>query len=201
MSRSEQKLQTRKRILDAAGRAFRQGGFGGIGVDGLAKEAGVTSGAFYKHFDSKSAAFREVVTRGVSDVAEGIEHFQKQHGEDWWNEFVRFYLGERRKCALPESCGLQSLATDVARADDSARHAFTSEFLKVASAIGAGDAADAPSTLEETYAALATLVGAVTLARAVDDPAVAKKIAAAAEHLLLASSRPAPKPRGRRLER
>ena len=41
------KQEARTKILDAAGRGFRRLGFGGIGVDGLAKEAGVTSGAFY----------------------------------------------------------------------------------------------------------------------------------------------------------
>ena len=45
MSRSEKKQETRQRILDAAGRGFRKGGYDGIGVDGLAKQAGVTSGA------------------------------------------------------------------------------------------------------------------------------------------------------------
>src|SRR5262249_28433535 len=154
------------------------------------------------HFDSKSAAFREVVARGVSDVVEGVEHFQEKHGESWWNEFVRFYLGERRKCELPESCGLQSLASDVARADDSARQAFTSELLEVAGAIGSGEATDAPSTVDDAYGALATLVGAVTLARAVDDPAIAKKIVASAEEMLLGhAGKRARKPRRRRLER
>ena len=75
-TRTEQKQQTRQRILDAAGRGFRKGGFGGIGVDGLAKEAGVTSGAFYVHFDSKATAFRESVVKGMSDLKDGVRHFQ-----------------------------------------------------------------------------------------------------------------------------
>ena len=62
--REEQKKLTRQRIVDAAGRGFRRGGYGGIGVDGLAKEAGMTSGAFYVHFDSKKAAFRESMLQG-----------------------------------------------------------------------------------------------------------------------------------------
>jgi TetR/AcrR family transcriptional repressor of nem operon len=189
MSRSEQKLQTRQRILDAAGRGFRKGGYDGIGVDGLAKQAGVTSGAFYVHFASKAAAFRESVIQGVSDVVRGVEYFQTEHGKNWWGEFVRFYLA-KRKCDLSESCGLQSLTPEVARADTESRHAFTAELLKVANAIVAGPAsADAPSTLEEAQAALATLIGAVTLARAVDDPAVAKRIATAAEHALVTPSK------------
>ena len=94
MSRIEKKAQTRQRILDAAGRGFRKGGFGGVGVDGLAKEAGVTSGAFYVHFDSKAAAFRESIIQGMSDVDGAIRQFQTEHGRAWWPTFVRFYFGD-----------------------------------------------------------------------------------------------------------
>lgn len=185
MPRNEQKAQTRQRILEAAGRSFRKGGFGGIGVDGLSKEAGVTSGAFYVHFSSKSAAFREAVIQGVSDVERGVRHFQSEYRKNWWGEFVRFYLGERRTCDLSESCGLQSLASEVARADESSRSAFTAELLKVATAISAGPKSpNSPSTVAAAYAALSTLIGAVTLARAVDNPAIAEQIAAAAEQSL-----------------
>lgn len=197
MPRKEQKAQTRQRILEAAGKSFRQGGFGGIGVDGLSKAAGVTSGAFYVHFDSKSAAFRESVAQGVADVERGIQHFQAEHGKEWWPAFVHFYLGEKRKCALAESCGLQSLASEVARADASAREAFTAELMKVArAAVAIKDATCAPATVEEAYAALATLIGAVTLARAVDNPTMARAIAEAAERVLLPAK--IRKPRARR---
>ncbi len=186
MSRSEQKLQTRQRILDAAGRGFRQGGFGGIGVDGLAKEAGVTSGAFYAHFDSKAAAFRESVTLGMTDLKDGVRHFQTTYGPNWWAEFVHFYLGAKRKCTLPESCALQSLAPEVARSDATARAEFEAELLAVASLVASGPAAaNAPTNVGAAMAALATLTGAVTLARAVSDTAVAEQIAAAAERVLL----------------
>ena len=93
MTRAKQKLQTRQRILEAMGRGFRKGGFGGVGVDGLAKEAGVTSGAFYTHFNSKAAAFRESVAQGMLELKNGVRHFQTIHGSSWWQEFVRFYLG------------------------------------------------------------------------------------------------------------
>jgi len=190
VSRAEQKLQTHQRILDAAGRVFRKGGFGGAGVDGLAKEAGVTSGAFYVHFASKSAAFRESVVQGVSDVNRAVQDFQAKHGEAWWPAFVHFYLGARRKCDLSESCGLQSLTTEVARADASVRSAFETELRNVASTIAAGPkSANAPADVDEAYAALATLIGAVTLARAVSDPMLAERIASSAERIL-APSRP-----------
>lgn len=186
MSRTKQKLQTRQRILEAAGRGFRKGGFGGVGVDGLAKEAGVTSGAFYVHFDSKAAAFRESVTQGMSDLKEGVRHFQTTYGRIWWPEFVRFYLGTKRTCDLSESCALQSLPPEVARSDASSRAAFEAELLDVATIVAAGPLSNsAPPDVGAAMAAMATLVGAVTLARAVNDPAVAERIAAAAERVLL----------------
>ena len=105
-------------------------------VDGLSKDAGVTSGAFYVHF---VAAFRDAGIDGVADVA---------------------------------------------RADASAREAFTAELLKVANALIAEPGSGAPTTIEVAYVALATLIGALTLARAVNDPTVAKRIASAAEREL-----------------
>ena len=192
MSRSEQKLQTRQRILDAAGRGFRQGGFGGIGVDGLAKQAGVTSGAFYSHFDSKAAAFREAVGQGMGDLKDGVRHFQATYGPIWWAEFVRFYLGAKRKCELAESCALQSLAPEVARSDATTRAQFEVELLAVASLVASGPAAaNVPTNVGAAMAALATLAGAVTLARAVSDAAVAGQIADAAERVLLPEHSPA----------
>lgn len=186
MSRIEQKLKTRQRILDAAGRGFRKGGFGGVGVDGLAKEAGVTSGAFYVHFDSKAMVFRESVVQGMSDLKDGVRRFQSEHGQAWWPQFVRFYLGAKRLCDLPEGCALQSLAPEVARSDASSRTAFEAELLDLASLIAAGPrSAGAPTDVDAAWDALATLIGGVTLARAVNDPAVAERIAAAAERALL----------------
>lgn len=186
MSRAEQKLQTRQRIVDAAGRSFRKGGFGGIGVDGLAKEAGVTSGAFYVHFDSKNAAFREAVIHGMADLKAGVLHFQATFSNAWWEEFVRFYLGAKRRCDLAESCSLQSLSPEVARAAPEVRAAFEAGLLDVATTILSGPRAPkAPRDEQTACSALAALVGAVTLARAVDSATLADSIASATGMALL----------------
>ncbi|UTW07611.1 TetR/AcrR family transcriptional regulator [Pseudomonas benzenivorans] len=186
MSRSEQKRQTHQRILDAAGRGFRKGGFGGVGVDGLAKEAGVTSGAFYVHFGSKAAAFRAAVAQGMEGLKDGVHHFQVEYGEHWWPEFVRFYLGAKRRCDLAESCALQSLAPEVVRSDACVRAAFEVELREVAEMIAAGPAShSAPADATAALAALGMLAGAVTLARAVESPEMAEQIVAAAERALM----------------
>ena len=186
MSRSEQKVQTRQRILEAAGRVFRKSGYGGIGVDGLAKEAGVTSGAFYVHFDSKAEAFREALKHGMADLRGGVLYFQAEHGRAWWPEFVRFYLSAKRTCDLSEGCTLQSMPAEVARSDQASRAAFETALRDVAQAVVDGPASpSAPRDIASACAALATLVGAVTLARAVDSEAFADQIAAAAEQAVL----------------
>jgi AcrR family transcriptional regulator len=195
--RDEQKKITRQRIIDAAGRGFRKGGYGGIGVDGLAKEAGMTSGAFYVHFDSKKAAFRESMLQGIVELQEGVNYLQAEHGAEWWPEFVRYYLSVKRTCDLSESCALQSLPPEVARLDESLRAEFESELRKLAKSIAAGPPSPVtPADEESAYAALALLTGTVTLARAVSSESLARKIAQAALNVLLpakAKAKAAPK--------
>jgi len=189
VSRSEQKQQTRQRIVDAAGQGFRQAGYGGIGVDGLAKKAGVTSGGFYVHFGSKADAFREAVAQGLAGLKIGVLHFQSEHGATWWPEFVRFYLSCKRTCDLSDSCTLQSLSPEVARSDDASRAAFEAGLMDVAQAVVAGPRSPAlPRDLGSAYAALASLVGAVTLARAVGSSEIGDQIAEATERTLLGAS-------------
>ena len=184
-TRSEQKQLTRQRIVDAVGRGFRKNGFGGAGIDGLAKEAGVTSGAFYVHFDSKAAAFREAVRTGMSDLKQGLRACQEQNAEGWWQAFVHFYLHIKRKCDLTESCALQSLAPEVARSDAGARDVFESELRDAARIILAGPKSPgAPEDEGAALVALSTLLGAVTLARAVGDAKMAEQIANAAQRSL-----------------
>lgn len=191
MSRAEQKAQTRQRILEGSGRAFRKGGYAGTGVDALAKEAGVTSGAFYVHFGSKGDAFRESLRLGMDNLRGGILYFQEQHGRAWWPEFVRFYLSVKRTCDLSEGCTLQTMPTEVARSDLESRMAFEVALCEVAQAVVDGPASPhAPRDIDMACAALASLVGAVTLARAVGSATLAEQIAGATELALLGPRRP-----------
>jgi TetR/AcrR family transcriptional repressor of nem operon len=174
------KQQAKARILAAVGRGFRKRGYGGIGVDGLAKEAEVTSGALYGHFPSKEAAFKEAVVAGIDELRQGIEALRAEHGAKWVEAFVDFYLGHKRVCELGESCALQSLTPEVQRADSATKSAFEAEMSLVARAVADGlSGASATGRLQRAWALLAVLSGGVTLARAVNDQTVANGIAAA----------------------
>lgn len=173
-----QKEEARARLVAAAGRGFRQAGYGGIGVDGLAKEAEVTSGAFYGHFKSKELAFNEALAVGIDQLRDSVLALQARHGAAWVEAFVIRYMGERRTCDLRDSCALQSLAPEVARAPDGTKSVFRDHLLPVAEAVAKGLPAGTPQErLDRAWAILALLSGAVTLARALGDPALGAGVA------------------------
>jgi TetR/AcrR family transcriptional regulator, transcriptional repressor for nem operon len=178
--KSSQKAETRERVVKAAERRFKQSGYSGIGVDGLAKEAGVTSGAFYGHFGSKEEVFKEAIHSGLDELYGVITDLKTQHGENWWQEFAKIYTGQKRICDLSESCALQTLTPEVGRASEDVRAVFETELLRVARLANNNTQQGATKKVTEaTWASLAMLVGGVTLARAVNDQKLAAEIATA----------------------
>jgi TetR/AcrR family transcriptional repressor of nem operon len=176
--RSGHKEEARARMIAAAGRGFRRKGFGGIGVDGLAKEAEVTSGAFYGHFPSKDAAFKEVIASGIEELRAGVESFQTVHGDGWAEAFIEFYLSEKRTCELGESCALQSLSPEVARSDRDIRALYQAGMVKVVEQVAKGfREGSLAERRKRAWAFLSILSGGVTIARAVEDGDVATQIA------------------------
>jgi AcrR family transcriptional regulator len=173
------KEESRLKILQAAGRGFRRAGFGGAGVDGLAKEAGVTSGAFYAHFKSKADAFREIINIGLSNFKNSIEKLRAEFGEKWRVTLIDIYLGDRRTCDLADSCALQSLSIEVARGDDELRASYEEQLRLIIAAVADGLEGKPKQRREEAITLLALLTGGVTLARAVHDPALSVEIAQA----------------------
>jgi TetR/AcrR family transcriptional regulator, transcriptional repressor for nem operon len=180
------KEEARTRILGAAGRGFRRLGYGGIGIDGLAKEAGLTSGAFYGHFPSKAEAFKAAALAGLVELREGIEHLRAVEGDAWLEKFAEFYMSVRRTCDLGQSCALQSLTPEVARADQDTKAAYEAEMLKVVEAVAEGLRPGTLSERRETaWAILALLSGGVTLARSAEAAAVGTQIAGAVKSAVL----------------
>lgn len=170
--------ETRARMIAAAGRGFRRKGFGGIGVDGLAKEAEVTSGAFYGYFRSKDAAFKEVVAAGIEELRAGVESFQNAHGDAWVEAFIDFYLGEKRTCELSKSCAMQNLTPEVGRSESDIRAVYQAGMIKVVEQVAKGlPEGSLADRRKRAWALLSILGGGVSIARAVDDQEVSARIA------------------------
>lgn len=177
---SGHKQESLARIVEAAGRGFRKQGFGGIGVDGLAREAGVTHGAFYGHFRSKSEAFKAAVVAGLKQLSDGIVAQREQYGAGWVAPFVEFYLGYKRTCDLGDACTVPVLSPEIERADLATRAAYETELRRVVEALAAGLPEGSDGEKEaRAWVLMALLSGGVTLARAVPTAELSEAISKA----------------------
>ncbi len=182
----EQKKQTATNILAAAERGFRLGGYGGVGVDGLAQEAGVTSGAFYKHFPSKVAAFDAAVVAGMQLYERNIENFQSESGDAWLIALTDYYLGRGHREDIGGGCVVTGLSGEVARSTEKVRRDYQKGIERIADKVEAGLAvADGDERRRRAWTILAMLAGGVILSRAVHDEAVAEEISAALRDAVL----------------
>jgi TetR/AcrR family transcriptional regulator, transcriptional repressor for nem operon len=174
---SEHKEETKRRILVAAGRGFRKEGFSMTGIDGLARDAGVTSGAFYGHFRSKVEAFRAALTGGLDELRQGIRQCQAQYRDGWVEALADFYFTHRVTCDLADGCALPSLSADVARGDAKTKATFQKEFVAIVGALAEGlPGNDIEKREARAFVMTALFVGGVTIARSVRDKALRERI-------------------------
>ena len=176
----EQAAAHRERILDVAGTLFREHGFDGIGVADIMKRAGLTHGGFYGHFASKDDLAAEITARVLG--REGWMQRLTRTANPSFADVVRNYLSPRHRDDPGRGCLFAALGSDVVRQPRSVRRAFT-EGLRVRVETlrrllpGGGSAA---ARRQKALATIAGLVGALTLARAVDDPKLSDEILEAA---------------------
>ncbi|MCL2448915.1 MAG: TetR/AcrR family transcriptional regulator [Polyangiaceae bacterium] len=175
----EQQRETRRRILRSVGRGFRAKGFGGVGIDALAKGAKVTSGAFYGHFRSKADAFRAAVKNGMEELRHGVLAFQDRFGDGWVEAFSEFYFTDRVTCALEEGCALPSFAGDVTRSDAKTRSTFEKGYVDLVDALAKGLPADRGDAEARAIVMSAIFAGGVTLVRALRDERLRERVARA----------------------
>lgn len=169
--------ETHKRMLAAAGRSFRHNGYAGIGVDGIAKEAGVTSGAFYAHFGSKDGAFSAAVLDGLDEVVAGIPAFQQKNGANWIEAFARYYLGADNRDNRACGCAMSSLTSEVVRSDQELRVLFESKMRKITALVAKGLAdGTEQEKVARAWSMLGVLIGGVNLARAMHSPELKEMI-------------------------
>ncbi|MCG8593069.1 MAG: TetR/AcrR family transcriptional regulator [Kiloniellales bacterium] len=184
-----QKEQTRRRMVDAASRSFRAHGYAGIGVDAVAKAAGSTSGAFYAHFGSKTAAFEAAVASGLDEVIEALPGIQAEHGTEWVRVFADYYLGRAHREDLACGCAMTTLSPEVVRAGAETRELYEARMKKIVKLAAKGLAGGGKGERRSrAWAMLGTLIGGLTLARAVRDEALAEEIAASVRAAAVATA-------------
>jgi len=172
------KEQTHQKMVEAASRQFRSHGYAGIGVAGVAKAAGVTSGAFYDHFGSKDGAFAAALGYGLDEVIDGIPKFQAEHGDRWIEAFADYYLGNAHRDDRERVCAMTTLAPDVARAgpDMNAIYEHKMETIVTLIAHGISDGTEEDKR-DRAWKLLSILIGGLTISRAVQSGRLADEIA------------------------
>ena len=178
MTTLSKKLETRKRIINAASQCFRSKGYGGIGVDGIAKEAGVTSGAFYAHLGSKDGAFEAALSVGLDEVIAAIPEFQLKNGKQWVVAFSEYYLGQAHRDDLSCGCAMTTLSPEVVRAKPELHTIYEEKMLEIVELMAQGfDDESHESCLSKAWTVLSILIGGLTMARAVASSHTANQIA------------------------
>jgi TetR/AcrR family transcriptional repressor of nem operon len=178
MTNLSKKHETRKRIINAASQGFRSNGYAGIGVDGIAKEAGVTSGAFYAHLGSKDGAFEAALSLGLDEVITAIPKFQLQHGKQWIVAFSDYYLGQAHRDDLSSGCAMTTLSPEVVRTKPELHVIYENKMVEIVELIAQGlDGNSHNECLSRAWAVLGTLIGGLTMARAVASVKTADQIA------------------------
>ena len=189
MGNRERKEETRRRMLTAASRSFRSHGFAGVGVDAIAKAAGVTSGAFYAHFGSKDAAFEAALETGLDEVIEAIPRFQIDAGTEWILAFAEYYLGRAHRKDLAGGCAMTALSPEVVRAPQGTHSAYEAKMTKIADLVAQGLAGGSMEDRRaRAWAMLGVLIGGLTVARAVRGQKLAEEIAAAVREAAVRSA-------------
>jgi TetR/AcrR family transcriptional repressor of nem operon len=175
----DRKAETRQRILNAASAVFRRHGVDGVGVDAIMDRAGLTHGGFYGHFASKEALVAEVCAH---ELGQSAARWAEMAGQpDGFARIVAQYLRPQHAEIGDSGCVLTTLGPEVARRREACSR-VTEAMRNMADTLAL--TLPARRSRPRALAALSTLVGAVVLARASSDPALAAEILQAAQAAL-----------------
>lgn len=177
--------ETRARIITAARKLFNRLGFDGVTIGDIMKEAGLTHGGFYRHFESKSDLYAEVLDCFFTNPEwscgwEGMEEFDE--AADLAPQIVRAYLSNAHFNDVENACPMVALPSDVARASNNAKRAYQAAFEGMVQILEQG--AGQPSRAS-ALAIAALCVGGMVIARASDDRALGDELRQAAMSVAL----------------
>lgn len=186
------KAESHERIVKEAAALFRETGVDRVGVAELMQHAGLTHGGFYRHFASRDDLVAEAIERALQDGGKAVEAVlsAKQPASVLLAALIDAYLSAAHCDNVASSCAVTTLAADVARSNERARSAYTRQvdtYLGLLTKLIAGE--KQKSKRMKAIAALSTLVGAVSMARAVNDEKLSKEILKAAADELKAQFR------------
>jgi AcrR family transcriptional regulator len=166
---------TRAHIIDVASTQFREGGVAAVGIAGIMAGAGLTNGAFYNHFESKEDLLEAVVAHALGGRKLGLRA-NLEAGKSL-DATIRDYLSARHRDDASGGCPTAALVAEIARHPKPTRDAFTSKISEIVALVAAQTSkGTARERRKRAIAAYSLMVGALQLARAVNDRKLSDEI-------------------------
>lgn len=176
------KEASHERILQAATRAIRRSGYAGTGVADIMREAGLTHGGFYAHFASREAMLAEAADLAGAESVGALEQFASAAPpKDAYRTLLTTYLSRVHVERAETGCPVAALGSEMPRQAPEVRQCATRRIKDMIDLVAryAPDGS-APDGRRQALATTATMVGALILARAVDDRQLGDDVLAAA---------------------
>ena len=180
---------THDRIVDAAARAIRRSGYNGTGVAEIMKDAGLTHGGFYAHFASREAMLAEAADRAAGESVAMMERIAASlPPQQALPAMMDAYLSKQHLDEIETGCATAALASEMPRQTAEVRRAHTRRIKEMIDLVSRqlpnwGQ----PGAHEQAMVTIATMVGTLVLARAVDDEKLSDALRHAALKQLAAS--------------
>jgi TetR/AcrR family transcriptional repressor of nem operon len=175
-----EKAKTHKRIVAIASKRFREDGLAGVGIAELMKEAGLTVGGFYKHFESRDALVAEAVGSALGVWKRLVDAAASGGPPVTYESLVDDYLSEAHRNHPGTGCPVGALAGDIARSDKRTRALVTRQIRDnielVTTLIRDTNEKDKGTVRSHAVLTYCALVGAIGVARAVLDEQLSREI-------------------------
>ena len=183
-SRAE-KAKTHKRIVSIASKKFREEGLAGVGIAELMKEAGLTVGGFYKHFDSRDDLVAEAVSSAFGAWKRQVDNAASGGSSTSFAKLIDDYLNEAHRDNPGTGCVFGALTGEIARSDKRTRVLATEQIrndLQLLASLLPGK--DRHAARSKAILTMSALVGAISLGRAVSDESLSLEIIKTVAELL-----------------
>jgi AcrR family transcriptional regulator len=166
---------TRQHIVDVASARFREGGVAPVGIAGIMAGAGLTNGAFYNHFESKEDLLEAVLAHALGGRKMGLRA-NLEAGKSL-DATIRDYLSARHRDDASGGCPTAALVAEIARHPKPTRDAFTGKIVEIVDLIAVRAGKGSPRTRRKrAIAVYGLMVGALQLARAINDRKLSDEI-------------------------
>ena len=173
----EQFRENREKILEAAGRLFRERGYEAVSVADVMKAAGLTHGGFYGHFRSKDDLFAQATGAAGLPFVDLWEGIVRDEGPDALATIAARYLGDAHCQGVGAGCQIAAIGPEIARRAPEERAAVTEVVKRLTEVLAKAAPGDTPEQRrKKALQAYAAWVGAVVLARISDDEAFSREV-------------------------